>query len=361
MLPELPPDALVLVVDDMEANVKVLQTILGRAGSNKVTSITDARAAAAAVREMRPDLVVLDLHMPHLSGIQVLEAIRSSSERDPYLPVLVLTGDITDAAKREALTRGANDFLTKPFDAVEAVLRVRNLLETRRLHLAQRDQTELLEERVQERTRALEEAQLEILDRLALAGDFRDDVTGSHARRVGRLAGMVAEALGLPGREVELLRLAAPLHDIGKIGVRDAVLLKPGRLSAEEFEHIKSHVQIGERLLSGSHFPILQLGREIALMHHERWDGKGYLGTRGEAIPLAARIVSVADVFDALTHVRPYKPAWSVADSLEEIRRLRSEAFDPVVAEAFASLGIERWTVAELDHLGAPRRTNQAA
>ena len=188
----------------------------------------------------------------------------------------------------------------------------------------------------QERVAELEEAQNEILTRLALAAEYRDDCTGRHALRVGQIAALVAGALGLSGRDVGLLRRAAPLHDVGKIALPDAILLKPGRLAEAEFEAMKEHTRAGALLLSGSTFPVLEAAAEIALTHHERWDGTGYPARLArDAIPIAGRIVAVADVWDALVHSRPYKQAWTVEQALAELRKQRGRQFDPMVVDAF--------------------------
>jgi putative two-component system response regulator len=251
----------------------------------------------------------------------------------------VLTANPMPLMKQQALIYGAKDFLTKPFDLTEALLRIKNLLETRFLHLELQEQNQDLEIKVRERTDDLEVAQIEILQRLSLAAEFRDDDTGQHTQRVGRLSALVAQALGLPDEEVELILLAAPLHDVGKIGIADGILLKAGGLTADEVRMMTTHTTIGGRILSGSRSPLLQLAEQIALTHHECWDGSGYpLGRRGEDIPLAGRIVSVADVFDALTHQRPYKKAWSAEDAAAEINRLGCSKFGPRVEEAFLKL-----------------------
>jgi putative two-component system response regulator len=204
---------------------------------------------------------------------------------------------------------------------------------------ALQNQSDLLERTVRERTRALEEARLETLRRLALAAEFRDEDTHEHTERVGRTAALVARRLGLPDEAVALLRRAAPLHDIGKLGVSDAILLKPGKLNPEELETMREHTVIGARILADGKFPVLRLAGQIALTHHERWDGTGYpTGTAGDAIPMSGRIVAVADVFDALTHDRPYKKAWSVDAAVAEIRSLAGKQFDPRVVEAFETL-----------------------
>jgi putative two-component system response regulator len=247
----------------------------------------------------------------------------------------MLTGDDTPEAKREALTRGAKDFLNKPFHSDEVLLRIGTLLETRFLYLQVQSQNQILEGKVRDRTRELEAAQIEIIERLARAAEFRDDNTGQHTERVGQMAALIGRQLGLPVAQVALIRRAAPLHDVGKIGIPDAILLKLGKLSPDEFLLVKTHTTIGARILSGSRFPILRLAEEIAFNHHERWDGDGYAQIAGDAIPLAGRIVAVADVFDALTQKRPYKSAWPVADAIAEIDRQRGKQFDPVIVDAF--------------------------
>jgi len=214
------------------------------------------------------------------------------------------------------------------------------LLETRWLHVELRNHNETLELKVSERTRELERAQLELLQRLALAAEYRDDCTGQHAQRVGQLAALLGRAVGLPSDQVELLRRAAPLHDIGKIGIPDGILLKPARLTSDEYAQIKRHTDIGRIILSGSAFPTLQMAERIALYHHERWDGAGYYGLAGEAIPLEARIVSVADVYDVVTHVRPYKEAQSPAEALALLREESAKQFDPTLVQIIAELNV---------------------
>jgi putative two-component system response regulator len=325
----------ILIADDEETNVLLLERMLEQAGYTEVTSTSDSSQVAPLCAEDPPDLLLLDLHMPEPDGFEVMKILKPLVEAR-WFPILVLTADITLEAKREALANGAKDFVTKPFDRAEVMLRIRNLLETRFLQLELEKQNLMLEQRVYERTDDLNEARLEVLERLAVAAEYRDDATGEHTRRVGRTSSLLAEVLGLPQDQSELIRLAAPLHDIGKIGIPDRILLKEGRLTPEEFELMTSHVNIGRFILSGSRSPLLQMAEEIALTHHERWDGRGYLsGLSGEEIPIAGRIVAIADVFDALTHERPYKRAWPVDEALAEITGLRGEQFDPLVVDAF--------------------------
>ena len=336
----------ILVVDDEPINIEVLQRIFDPEFA-ELAATTDPRTALDLFRTFAPDVVLLDLRMPHLDGLEVLKMLIQETPADVYLPIVVLTSDSSGEAKRRALSGGAKDFLTKPLSPSEVRLRVLNLLETRFLHLELSEHNRLLETRVIERTRALvrrteelEDARLEILQRLARAAEFRDDDTGQHTQRVGQLAARLATEIGRPEDEIELIRRAAPLHDVGKIGVPDRVLLKQGRLNPDEFGLMKRHTLIGGAILSGSTVPLLALGCEIAVSHHERWDGAGYpSGSSGVSIPLAGRIVAVADVFDALTHGRPYKPAWSVTEATAEIARERGRQFDPDVVDAFLAVG----------------------
>ncbi len=327
-------NARILIVDDEPINVDLLRRLLERAGFSRLASTNDSREAVDLYTRFRPDLILLDLHMPHRDGLEVMDELNQIAEAS-YLPILMLTGDDTPEAKREALSRGAKDFLNKPFHSDEVLLRIGTLLETRFLYLQIQSQNQILEAKVRDRTRELEAAQIEIIERLARAAEFRDDNTGQHTERVGQMAALLARQIGLSDTQVSLIRRAAPLHDVGKIGIPDSVLLKLGKLTAAEFELVKTHTTIGARILSGSRFTILRLAEEIAFNHHERWDGHGYNGISGSEIPLGGRIVAIADVFDALTQQRPYKPAWPVGDAIAEIDRQRGRQFDPALVDAF--------------------------
>jgi putative two-component system response regulator len=337
--PLLPLDAecpaRVLIVDDEPANLEFLRHVLEGQGYAGLYDTTDASDAADRLEEIAPDIIILDLMMPGFDGFQFMERVKEWLPHDAFIPLLVVTADTAADTRRRALAAGASDFLTKPLSPAEVRLRVRNLLRTRFLHAQLRDQNTSLENRVGERTAELEEARQEILDRLARAAEFRDDDTGQHTQRVGWIAARLAQVLGLPEERVDLMRKAAPLHDIGKIGIPDGILLKDGRLTPEERSVMETHTSMGARILSGSRYPILQFAEEIALTHHERWDGGGYPnGLRGEEIPLSGRIVAAADVFDSLTHVRPYKQAWTVQETMAEIRAEAGRHFDPRVVEA---------------------------
>jgi cyclic di-GMP phosphodiesterase len=330
--------ARVLIVDDEPANVLFLERLLQRAGYESVVSTTESAQVVPLCTQRAPDLVLLDLHMPAPDGFEVMLQL------DPWisasaLPVIVLTADTTREVRQAALSGGAKDFLVKPLDAMEVLLRIRNQLETRFLQVELRRRTLELEQRVHDQHEDLDEARLEMLQRLARASEYRDDDTGEHTQRVGHTSALVARTLDLAGEDVELIRHAATLHDVGKIAIPDQVLLKPARLTGEEFELMKTHVRRGAEMLAHSRSPLLQVAERIALTHHEWWDGHGYLeGMRGEEIPLPGRIVAIADVFDALTHDRPYKRAMPVDQALAEIRSLSGRQFDPQVVEAFGTL-----------------------
>lgn len=329
----------VLAVDDNDENLELLKQLLGDAGYAHVLATRDADSVPELCAYWNPDLLLLDLHMPRLSGYQVLEAIGGLLEEPERLPVLVLTADVTTEARHRALSAGARDFVNKPIDETELLLRVHNLLQVRHLQRQLQDRNLLLEEAVRERTLDLEQARLESLLVLARTAEYHDDDTHYHTQRVGRLTALIAAALGMPEPEIAVLRDAAPLHDIGKIAISERILLKPGRLSPEERAAMMQHVEIGAGILAGARSPVLRAATDIVRYHHERWDGQGYLrGLRGEEIPLTARITAIADVFDALTHERPYKPAWELDRAVGEITAGSGSAFDPRVAQAFATL-----------------------
>ena len=268
----------ILVVDDQETNALLLQAVLARAGYTAVETMSDPMAVLARCSQEPPDLLLLDWHMPGRSGAEILEDIAFLTEEPNWMPVLVLTADVAPDTKRRALSLGARDFLTKPIDVPEVLLRVRNLLQTRYLRVELQKNNDLLHERVSLRTRELEDAKLEMLDRLALAAEYRDDATGQHAYRIGRTSELIALALGLDADEAALIGQAARLHDIGKIGIADDLLLKPGKYTAEELGAMELHPAIGARILSGSTNELLRKAEQIALTHHERWDGRGYPG-----------------------------------------------------------------------------------
>jgi putative two-component system response regulator len=329
----------IVVLDDNGANVALLEAMLASWRFTDVTGLTSGVRALELCRSEEVDLLLLDLHMPDLDGLAILRELAPRIKAPVALPVIVLTGQSGPETKHEALDAGARDFLVKPFDAGEVRLRIRNALELRSLQLAQRGLQRDLAERVRQRTAELDASRYDVVERLARAGEFRDDATGEHTRRVGRTTAKLAKLCGVRADLVRDLELAAPLHDIGKLAVPDAVLLKPGPLTPEEFAVVKSHARIGAELLAGSSSSLLELASEIALTHHERWDGQGYpANLAGDAIPFAGRLTAIADVFDALTHDRPYKPAWEIGAAIDEMTAHAGRQFDPAAFEAFLEL-----------------------
>lgn len=327
----------ILLVDDEETILVILKGILQRAGYSQIRTLDDPRQVNERFLEDRPDLLVLDHHMPHKDGLAVIEDLKPYLP--DYFPILMLTGDERPELKETALSSGAKDFLTKPIKPVEVRLRIRNLLEARYFHQQLERTNAGLEEMVRERTRALENAHVEMLIRLAKASEYRDDDTGEHTWRVARSCALLAQELGLGADRADLLLRAARLHDVGKIAIPDGILLKPGRLTEAEFEVVKQHTRAGAELLSGGSSPLMRVAETIALTHHERWDGTGYpQGLAGEAIPIEARLLAVADTFDALTHDRIHRKAVSPERAVTEIRTHAGKQFDPRVVDAFLLL-----------------------
>ena len=327
--------ARILVVDDQAYNVALLKMILKDAGYGPILSTSDSRQALPLYLEHKPDLVLLDLQMPHIDGFGVMQQLREI-EKDTFAPILVLTAELDPEVRYRALQSGARDFLNKPFDKVETLMRIRNLIEVRLLHNEVRAQNEALEQKVRERTQELRNAQLEIIHRLGHAAEYKDNETGYHIIRMSLYCAVVGRAVGMDAAEQEMLQRASPMHDVGKIGIPDRVLLKPGKLDADEWEIMKTHAAIGADLLAGSSSPLIQLASIIALTHHEKWDGSGYpRGLKGEDIPICGRICAVCDVFDALTSERPYKKAWTVQDALAEIQHGSGKHFDPTLVDLF--------------------------
>ncbi len=331
--------ARIVVVDDDRASLRAFERGLTALGFTEVTPFDDPEGALELVDAHEVDLILLDLHMQPLDGFGVLQRLRPALDEEGFLPVIVLTGERDPKVKERALRMGARDFLTKPIDLAELHARILNLLETRALHRQVREAAHGLEDRVRERTRELEEARADILARLARAAEYRDDATGRHQERVGELSALLAQYMGLDAERIDILRQAAPLHDIGKIGIPDSILRKPGPLTPAEYARMKQHTRLGAELLSGSTNEILETAAVVAASHHERWDGSGYpAGLREEAIPVEGRIVAVADAFDSLTHRRTYKAAVPLSITMERLIRDAGSALDPHAAEALEHL-----------------------
>ncbi|MDH5649065.1 MAG: response regulator [Gammaproteobacteria bacterium] len=325
----------ILVVDDEPSNVKLLQKILKSEGYANVVATHDPRQVLGLCQATQFDLILLDINMPYLDGFQVMEQLRELDKVNSP-PILVLTAQRDTEYRLRALRNGARDFVTKPFDQLELIARVQNLLEVQFYHKTMRNQNQLLERMVDERTRALQETRLQVVRRLGRAAEYRDNETGLHIIRMSKISALLGRASGMSETESELLLHASPMHDIGKIGIPDEVLLKPGRFVPEEWEIMKTHTTIGADILSGGGSSLLDMASEIALTHHEKWDGSGYPGgLERENIPLVGRIVALADVYDALTSERPYKKAWSAADAVNYIKTNRGVHFDPRLVEIF--------------------------
>lgn len=350
----------IMIVDDEEFNILTVKHHLREAGYQHFTTTTDPTSALTTMWEKRPDLVLLDVMMPQISGMDILQLMRS----DPKLmrtPVIIVTASEESSVKLQALELGANDFLAKPVDSSELTLRIRNTLLMKEHQDRLSNYSAELEREVQKRTGELEASQREVVNCLARAGESRDSVTGFHVTRVSKYAGIIADQLGFDTEQVERLELASQLHDVGKIGISDSILLKPGKLDEEEYEQMKRHCEFGVKIIqsgvghdahdawrcfitgnvpstSECESPLMKLAATIAATHHEKWDGSGYpQGLTGEDIPIEGRITAVADVFDALTSKRPYKEAFEIEKALDIMLESSGTHFDPDILDAFQS------------------------
>ena len=328
-----------LLVDDSRSVLNFLKRHIEAEGLVEATTFLDPVDALTCARERAFDLVLVDYEMPHMDGISFIRTFR----RLPGcadIPIAMITSRQTDDVKMEALQAGATDFLPKQPQSVEMTVRLRNLIQLGAAVRKLSDRAAHLASEVAAATRKLGEREEEIILRLALAVEYRDNDTGEHTLRVAKYSRIIAEQLGLSPRLCRDIYLAAPLHDVGKVAIPDRILLKPGRLNDDEMAIIRTHATIGGRILADSHCELIQLGAAIAIAHHERWDGKGYpRGLKGDDIPVAARVVAVADVFDALTTKRPYKEAMPLAAARELLEAKRGHEFDPACVDAFLS----RW------------------
>lgn len=332
------PRQTVFIIDDQSTGRRILERMVQRIDPSLIIhTFAEAFPALEAAAQNPPDLILTDYKMPQIDGLAFLERLRALAGCAD-VPVIVITVVEDPCIKYKALEAGATEFLVRPVDQYECLVRCRNLLTLRRQQRVIRNHAAWLEEQVQAATRQILERERETLLRLAKAGEYRDEDTGNHVLRMARYSRLIAEHLGLGPKECEEIELAAPMHDIGKIGIPDHILLKPGKLDPEEWEIMKRHTLIGHEILRDSPSQYLRLGAEIALCHHERVDGTGYPhGLRGEEIPLAARIVAVGDVFDALTSVRPYKPKWPAERAVAHLREVAGSHLDPDCVEAFVA------------------------
>ncbi|ANQ86848.1 HD domain-containing phosphohydrolase [Azoarcus olearius] len=327
--------ARIVIIDDHSVNLTLLRYLLAREAACDPIVFDDPREGLAHCLEHTPDLVIVDYMMPEMSGIELIGHLRAHPPTSE-VPVLMVTANNEREVRHAALDAGATDFLTKPIDNKELSSRTRNMLKLRRAARREADRAEWLSGEIRKATAAILAREHELVCRLSRAAEFRDPETGAHIQRMAHYSRLIARELGLSEDDQHMILAAAPMHDVGKIAIPDAILLKPGRLSEEEFAVMKQHARYGYELLLASDAPVLQAGAEIAHSHHEKFDGSGYpQGLAGEAIPLFGRIVAVADVFDALTSARPYKPAWSLADARTLLEDGCGSHFDPACVAAF--------------------------
>jgi putative two-component system response regulator len=345
------PDKLnILAVDDVELNLAMMEAMLKGLGAfNFIAARNGAEALEALDTTHDIDIVLLDLQMPIMDGFETLKRIKAN-ERTRDIPVIVITTGKSEILR--TLKLGANDFMSRPYNPEELRLRVANHIHSKKLSDLARDMNAILEAEVQKKTVALKEAlqqsrlgEYEISLRLGRAAEYRDLDTGMHIRRVSEMARTLAEIAGLPEQECENLCHAAPLHDVGKIGIPDSILLKPATLESAEFETMKTHTEIGGKILADAGlYPILTVGQIVATQHHEKWDGSGYpAGLSGTGIHIYGRIVSIVDVFDALTSERPYKKAFPLEEAVTFMMEKRGKFFDPDLLDLFLA-HLERFT-----------------
>ena len=306
--------ARILVVDDEPANLKVIREVL--ANDYRLSFAKSGELALQLIENEPPKLILLDIMMPDMSGFEVCKVLKANP-KTAHIPVIFVTALSHEQDESEGFALGAVDYITKPISPAIVRARVKN-----HLSLVQAEQLQL--------------AHIDLIQRLGRAAEYKDTDTGEHIARMSRYSKVLALAYGMSEYEAEQLKQAAPMHDVGKIGIPDSVLLKPGRLNENEYEHMKQHALIGAKILENSTSPLLQLAHKLALEHHEKWDGTGYpYGLKGEEISIEGRIVTIADVFDALTSKRPYKKAWSVEEALDLLKDEAGKHFDPLLVDLF--------------------------
>ena len=325
----------VAIIDDSDINLLLLSALVGKLGDCESIIFQESTKGLAWCSENTPELIIVDYMMPEMDGIQFISRLRAMAGKKD-VPILMITANDDKDVRYEALQIGATDFLTKPVDRIEFSARVHNMLALGASRRKLADKAAWLAEEVEKAVTAVHAREQELLFRMSRAAEFRDPETGAHIQRMAHYSQLIAQRMGLSEEEQQLILQAAPMHDVGKIGIPDHILLKPGRLTPEEFVQMKSHVIIGYELLKGSESGVLQAAAMIAVSHHEKFDGSGYpYMVTGNSIPLLGRIVAVADVFDALTSVRPYKEAWSLERASVFVREAAGTHFDPACVDAF--------------------------
>lgn len=326
----------ILIVDDVESNIDLLTSLL----KNQYTfySSNSGKGVLEQVKSSPVDLILLDIMMPEIDGYRVCRHLKEDeSTRD--IPIIFLTALSESEDKTRGFRLGAVDYITKPFDIEEVKARIETHLNLKLAREELQNQRAILEEKVKERTKELYDTRLEIVYRLGRAAEYRDNETGMHIKRMSQYCVKLGRAAGLGDEQCDLLLHASPMHDVGKIGIPDRILLKNGGLDKDEWKIMKTHTTIGGEILSGHNSIQLRMAETIALTHHERWDGSGYpKGLKGEKIPIEGRIACLCDVFDALVSWRPYKEAWPVEDAVAEIKRGADTQFDPMLVEKFLSI-----------------------
>lgn len=331
-------EAQILIIDDNAMNLELLKETLESAGFIQITTLQDPLKLNSVLATQPFDLVLLDINMPVLDGFDVLSFIQQTLQNQTP-PILMVTAQDDIDNRIRAFDAGACDYITKPFHRMELVRRVEIHLENWVLKKQLLEERAQLERRVKQRTEELEQTQLEIVKRLGRASEYRDNETGNHVNRVSLISQALAQEIGCDQDYCELIRLASPMHDIGKIGISDTILLKPGKLTAEEYQTMQRHVEIGASILDGSSVELMQMAYEIALTHHEKFDGSGYPNQlAGEAIPLSGRIVAVADVYDALSSARPYKTPWPIEKIIDFFKAEKGRHFDPSLVDALIAI-----------------------
>ncbi|MCL2523881.1 MAG: response regulator [Betaproteobacteria bacterium] len=324
----------VLIIDDSDINLTLTKMLVSKLGDCQSVLFDNPLPALDWCREHVPDLIIVDYMMPDMDGLRFISAFRALHGRNE-IPILMITASDQKDVRYEALLGGANDFLTKPIDRIEFSARARNMLSLRQGQKFLADRAQHLAQLVEERTREIRERERELIFRISRAAEFRDPETGAHIQRMAHYSQLIARGLDLDEATQQLILEAAPMHDVGKIGIPDYILLKKGRLTPEEFEVMKGHARLGHELLKESHSEIMRAGATVAISHHEKYDGSGYPHQlKGKDIPLFGRIVAVADVFDALTSVRPYKHAWPLNEAVRYLEEGRGKHFDPLCVES---------------------------
>ena len=335
----------VLIVDDDERNCKLLLAMVQQEGHECQTAM-DGKQALQVAQQWLPDLILLDVMMPEMDGFEVARRLKAD-DKTRVTPIIFLTA-LTDRDSRlQGLDAGAEEFLNKPIDRIELVIRMRNLLRIKEYNDFLAHHNQILEKQVREQTAELWDTRLEIVRSLGRAAEYRDNETGYHIIRMSRFSQLIAQAMGLGDTRAELLLHASPMHDIGKVGIADHILLKPGKLTPEEWQIMKEHTTIGAEILrANKQSELMELAATVAISHHERWDGSGYPnGLAGENIPVEGRIVALADVFDALTSERPYKKAWPIEEAIAEIKKQSGSHFEPRIVHLFLEMLPEVLTV----------------